>query len=285
MPNYPCKYRSEFAKLVTDETRSGQSLRDRFLKGEVAHRGKGTVYEDDMEHKVVAKFNKMGISNKTLTELSESANAKNESHNTLGTKLFHSLSPRIQSVLSRSCALVTNDYDTSESTCSFASQEVVAAFESYLVSLALAGSKKEIDFSAGYPAQQSQNVYDLFDTIFSSPPKIVMRNKGRHKVSNNTKHLHAVMVPTVHFYFASDEKAGSGSGNDNGQVKSSAFYRILLYAVCHFHGLETASTVMAPKGKQRSGKGKNMQGGIKVVTVQGGLLLCPSLKILDYVEQ
>lgn len=48
MPNYPREYRSEFAKLSTDESRKGKSARERFLKGEVARNSGG---KDDEEGK------------------------------------------------------------------------------------------------------------------------------------------------------------------------------------------------------------------------------------------
>eukprot|EP00571_Detonula_confervacea_P002653 CAMPEP_0172323470 /NCGR_PEP_ID=MMETSP1058-20130122/48796_1 /TAXON_ID=83371 /ORGANISM="Detonula confervacea, Strain CCMP 353" /LENGTH=617 /DNA_ID=CAMNT_0013039469 /DNA_START=62 /DNA_END=1911 /DNA_ORIENTATION=- len=297
MPNYPCEYRSEFAKLVTDESKFGKGVRDRFLRGEVGRVGRsrgcdGEKEDDDwMEHCVVAKFQKMGIAvmpKKTMMADDQDGSSLGAMGG-MGKKLFQTLSPRIQSVVSRSCALIGDDdpnatLENGESSSSFASQ-VVAAFESYLVSLALAGSNKDVDASnsMGYPPQQPQHVYEIFDKIFSSAPKIVMKNRQRQQ--RNSKHLHAVLVPTVHFYFLADDNNTTTSGGSkkkkkdkNGQEgvnRSTAFYRILLYAVCEFHGLESSSFIIAPKkkGKQqlKGQRGSGRQRGVKVVTVQGGV--------------
>jgi len=286
MPNYPCSYRSEFAKLSTDETKIGQSVRERFLKGEVAAAvqptdvasegrkgGKNKNHSDMtwMERNVMNKFQKLGVSYPEDQQL--------------GRKLFETLSTRIQSILFRSCG--------DDNGCSFASQ-LVTSFEEYLVSLALAGSKKDVKSSSlGYPPQQPQHTYDMLAKVFSSSPKIIMRSKTMRHRSSHSNTSHAVLIPTVHFYFSADEDAGSSSSNNNnsgnnaddGQVKSSAFCRILLYAVCQFHGLESSSSFVTSKGKHRSKRSSNKQGGSKVVTVQGGVLLAPCLKLTDHVKQ
>lgn len=292
MPNYPCSYRSEFAKLSTDETKIGQSVRERFLKGEVAAAvqttdvasegrkgGKNKNHSDGMswmERNVRNKFQKLGVSHPEDEQL-------------VGRKLFETLSTRIQSILFRSCG-DDNDIEGTE-VCSFASQ-LVTSFEEYLVSLALAGSKKDVKSSSlGYPPQQPQHTYDMLARVFSSSPKIIMRSKTMRHRSSHSNTSHAVLIPTVHFYFSADEDAGSCSSNssgnnaNDGQVKSSAFCRILLYAVCQFHGLESSSSFLTSKGKHRSKRSSKKQGGSKVVTVQGGVLLAPHLKLLDHVKQ
>ena len=215
-----------------------------------------------MERSVMVKLQKLGMLGVSGEEL--------------GSKLFQSLTPRIQSILSRSCALgVSNE-----------NQEMVNAFEQYLVSLAVVHSGKDTNPSSlGYPPLQSQETYDLFAKIFSRPPKIVMRSKtSRHRsTSSNNSKLNAVLIPTVHFYFTTDDSVAS---DDDGQVKSSsAFCRILLYAVCQFHGLVSSSSLMPSNGKHHIRKSSKKQGGaIKMVTVQGGVLLAPALKLLDHVE-
>ena len=265
VPNYPCEYQSEFARLITDESTKGKRVRERFLKGEIANFGAKKRNEkkvDDgmtwMERSVMVKLQKLGMLGVSNEEL--------------GSKLFQNLTPRIQSILSRSCALGADNEN----------QEMVNAFEQYLVSLALESSDKG---SLGYPLLQPQETYDMFAKIFSRPPKIVMRSKtSRHRSSssNNSK-LNAVLIPTVHFYFAADDSVTS---DDDGQVKSSsAFCRILLYAVCQFHGLVSSSSLMSSNGKHHIRKSSKKQGGaIKIVTVQGGVLFAPALKLLDHVE-
>ena len=268
MPNYPCEYQSEFARLITDETPKGKNVRERFLKGEIANisakRRKEKKVDDGMtwmERSVMIKLQKLGMLGVSNEEL--------------GSKLFQSLTPRIQTILARSCAPgADND-----------NEKMVNAFEQYLVSLALADSGNDINPSnLGYPPQQPQKAYDMFTKIFSRPPKIVMRSKTRHRSSssNNSNELNAVLIPTVHFYFTADDSVAS----DDGQVKSSsAFCRILLYAVCQFHGLVSASSLMSSNGKHHIRKSsKKQDGGIKMVTVQGGVMLAPSLKLLDHVE-
>ena len=264
MPNYPCEYQSEFARLITDESHKG--VRERFLKGEVANIGAKRRKEkkvDDgmtwMERSVMVKLQKLGMLGVSNEEL--------------GSKLFQNLTPRIQSILSRSCTLGVGNEN----------QLMVNAFEQYLVSLALEDSEKG---SLGYPLLQPQETYDLFAKIFSRPPKIVMRSKtSRHTSSsnNNSNELNAVLIPTVHFYFTTDDSVTS----DDGQVKSSsAFCRILLYAVCQFHGLVSSSSLMSSNGKHHIRKSsKKQSGAIKMVTVQGGVLLAPALKLLDHVEE
>jgi len=263
VPNYPCEYQSEFARLITDESHNGKCVRERFLKGEVANIGVKKRKEkkvDDgmtwMERSVMIKLQKLGMLGVSNEEL--------------GSKLFQSLTPRIQTIISRSCALGVDNEN----------QQMVNAFEQYLVSLTLEISDKG---SLGYPPQQPQETYDLFAKIFSRPPKIVMRSKtSRHRSSSsNNSELNAVLIPTVHFYFATDDNVTS-----DGQVKSSnAFCRILLYAVCQFHGLVSSSSLMSSNGKHHIRKSSKKQGGaIKMVTVQGGVMVAPSLKLLDHVE-
>ena len=281
MPNYPCEYKSEFAKLVTDDSKKGVSVRERFLKGEVAasydKRLEGRAKKKDgmtwMERSVMSKLHKIGISSLPTTDVDQ--------QQLLGITLFQALTPRIQSILSRSCALGGEAF------------QMVTVFEDYLVSLALAASKKDVNASVGYPPQQDQETYDLFDSVFSSPPKIVMKSKSmKHtsSLSSSSKDLNAVFIPTVHFYFAADEsnngrKISNSSGSDDGQVKfSSAFCRILLYAVCQFHALESSSKAFITRdGHHSSRRSSNNQGGMnKVVTVQCGALLAPSLKLSDF---
>ena len=223
-----------------------------------------------------------------------------------GNVLYDKLGTRIQSILSRSCGSV----DTNAS-------RIVNSFESYLVSLALQRSKEvmdsndddEDDLEMGFPPLQSQSVYDVFEDILASPPRIVIREK--QSSSSSTNYLNnkrrggkvlpttkeevsemnkcGVLIPTIHFYFPTE-------GQDGSSRRSSAFHRILLYAVCQFHGLETSSFVIPEKKKLkkvdkngRRGKGQQKQkcdgkgASMKVVTVQGGVLLAPSATLLDFV--
>lgn len=313
MPNYPCEYRSEFAKLSTDEGKRG--VKERFLKGEVAN-GKDRrkkesrgEEEDELERKMVEKLKRLGISLPKSSKEAGVANYMNvqdaafnrELKEEMGKRLFQSLGDRIRSVLSRSCSALGDDDDATDNAPSFAAR-VAASFEAYLVSLALAGSKKEVIDSStiGYPPLHSDDVYQLFDTILASPPKVVIRKTTHYRKSSSTheKCEHAVLVPTVHFYFPENiviENGNNESGNEEPQQsKSTAFYRILLYAVCQFHGLESSSTIMKNSngaggggGKRRSGQRcgmKKKEGVIKVVTVHGGVLLAPGMRLLDFVE-
>ena len=302
MPNYPCEYRSEFAKLSTDDTKLGMSVRERFVKGERSannHKNGVSLKGGDggmwMERAVVSKFHKVGISlpkmvHKSLAEedaVANNTNTNGVAEELMGKKLFRSINNRIQSVVSRSCALGNSNMGVP----SFAAQ-VATAFESYLVSLALAGSKKEVEQpTIGYPPRQPQYVYDIFDKLFCKPPKVVIRHKKHNKtvpLQSSCANLHAVVIPTVHFYFPAEDTTTKDT-KTNGQVKpSSAFYRILLYAVCQFHGLESSSTVIAPRKKKKDGKGgrsnSKHEDAVKSVTVQGGVLLAPNLKLLDYAD-
>lgn len=274
MPNYPREYRSEFARLATDDTKHGQLVRDRFVKGEVPARHRRV--EMSLEDSIAAKFHKMGVALESNSSI-------------MGKALFGKLSPRIQSVLSRSCSprdelslSVDGCVDTTASTMTFAGQ-VVSAFETYLVSLALTKSKKDVS-SLGYPPEQPQQVYDLFGDILASPPHVVLRKKTRKSSKHETQHPHGLLIPTIHFYFPATNSIGSNTKqHEEGHATSSAFYRILLYAVCEFHGLVSSSTFMTAK-RAEGRRGNGSEEGVKVVTVQGGLLMAPSLKLLDYID-
>ena len=113
--------------------------------------------------------------------------------------------------------------------------------------------------------------------------------------------LSAALVPSVHFHFAAEndhESRGCGNEDDADRRRvgrSSAFHRILLHSVCQFHGLESSSSVVRPsrRGGVAGDRGdkfarRDVRGGggaEKVVTVQGGVLLAPALKLLDHVVQ
>ena len=312
MPNHPLEYKSEFGKLSVDRTKGGERVRERFVRGEVASvdfalRKKDSVSIDGEEDEdvgeegrmyqnIVSKCRQLGISPKQIIG--------NEDKWCWGKVLYDKLGTRIQSILSRSCSSV----DTNAS-------RIVDAFESYLVSLALQRSKEvmginddgEDGVEMGFPPLQSQSVYDVFEDILASPPRIVIREKQSSSSSTNYSNNKrrggkvpttktevsemnkcGVLIPTIHFYFPTE-------GQDGSSRRSSAFHRILLYAVCQFHGLETSSFVVPEKKLKevdkngRRGKGKQKQtheskgASMKVVTVQGGVLLAPSAKLLDFV--
>lgn len=120
--------------------------------------------------------------------------------------------------------------------------------------------------------------YRIFDKMFASPPKVVLRDgkRGLHLRKSDRGH-----ASTVHFYFPDGEGGDSGKENEE-KSRSSAFCRVLLHTVCQFHGLDTSSSVVSSGGRSKHGAAS--QGGIKAVTVQGGAMLAPKLRLLDYVE-
>ncbi|KAK1741055.1 hypothetical protein QTG54_008307 [Skeletonema marinoi] len=298
MPNHPLEYNSEFSKLSVDRSRGGEKVRERFVKGEVASgdfavkKKNGSGEEEEvgeevlMQRRIVAKCRQLGIPSKVIMD----------EESEWGKVLYDKLGMRIQSILSRSCSSA----DTNAS-------RIVATFESYLVSLALHSKlmtgNDDDDIELGFPPLQPQVVYDVFEDILASPPRIVMRNKQLSSSNNNCNNQRigkasaaaaakevsgmnkcGVLIPTVHFYFPTE-------GQDGSSRRSSAFHRILLYAVCQFHGLETSSSVVPEKKLKRdNGRRKGQQkqnrevkGSMKVVTVQAGVLLAPSTKLLDFV--
>jgi len=298
MPNHPLEYNSEFSKLSVDRSRGGEKVRERFVKGEVASgdfavkkkNGSGEEEEEVgeevlMQRRIVTKFRQLGIPSKVIMD----------EESEWGKVLYDKLGLRIQSILSRSCSSA----DTNAS-------RIVATFESYLVSLALHSKlmtgNDDDDIELGFPPLQSQVVYDVFEDILAGPPRIVMRNKQSSSSNNNNCNNQrigkaaaaatevsdmnkcGVLIPTIHFYFPTE-------GQDGSSRRSSAFHRILLYAVCQFHGLETSSSVVPEKKLKRdNGRRKGQQkqnrevkGSMKVVTVQSGVLLAPSIKLLDFV--
>mmetsp|Transcript_6608 Transcript_6608/g.10080 ORF Transcript_6608/g.10080 Transcript_6608/m.10080 type:complete len:623 (-) Transcript_6608:1455-3323(-) len=295
MPNHPLEYNSEFSKLSVDRTRGGEKVRERFVRGEVASadsavkkkNGSGGVEEGEevlMQRRIVTKCRQLGIPPKVIMD-----------ENKWGEVLYDKLGMRIQSILSRSCSSA----DTNAS-------RIVATFESYLVSLALHSkvTGNDDDIEMGFPPLQPQAVYDVFQDILASPPRIVMRNKESSSSNNNNNNKQrigkavaaagkevsdmnkcGVLIPTTHFYFPTE-------GQDGSSRRSSAFHRILLYAVCQFHGLETSSSVVPDKKLKRDDNGgrkgqqkqnRHVKGSMKVVTVQSGVLLAPSIKLLDFV--
>ena len=176
-------------------------------------------------------------------------------------------------------------------------RNVIGALEAYLVSLAL-GQSDEVE--GGYPPLQCDEAYDLFDGIFAEGPRVVLKDRPRDmRLSGGDGkggkrgggRVDAVSVPTVHFYFPDMSPGGSrgkGKNDDDEKGRSAAFHRILLYAICSFHGLETSSSVVT---RRSGGKTEKIKRGVnrnderrrmKVVTVQGGILLAPELRVLDH---
>ncbi|KAL7539015.1 hypothetical protein ACHAWF_006270, partial [Thalassiosira exigua] len=292
MPHYPLEYRSEFAKLSREDGKRG--VKERFVKGEVARREETKDDSSWMERAVASKLQKLGISSRKGPVVRDDGP---ESHRTtadarpeLGSKLYRALGPRMRSVLSRSCSPA----DAGLAEEPFA-RRAVNAFESYLVSLALTSSNGDVLApSEGYPPKQPRSTYDLFDEVLAAPPRVVVRSRGR--VSDRGSDCgadpsRAALVPTVHFRFPAEDRTDRG-----GRVRSSAFHRILLHAVCRFHGLESSSSADVRRGaprrerEARRGEGQGGSrgeggGGGKTVTVQGGVLLAPTLKLLDCVAE
>jgi hypothetical protein len=331
--------------LSIDRTRGGEVVRERFVRGEVASvdfawkkkkkkNGRDDDDDDDdegreeedvvvIQRRIVAKCRQMGISPKIIMN-------ENNNDDEWGKGLYQKLGSRIQSILSRSCSsssyntVVVIDDDDDKATMTNASR-IVSTFESYLVSLALQSSSSSSSSNVmdndttdgrrtsmmGFPPLQSQNVYDVFDEILASPPRIVIRDKrwssssssyinikqhiGKKAASTSAAATTAksvvldmnkcgVLIPTIHFYFPTEDQEEGSSR------RSSAFHRILLYAVCQFHGLETSSSVVVEANWKRDNvrkRGKRRQhdvkGSVKVVTIQGGVLLAPHTKLLDFV--
>lgn len=243
MPNYPCEYRSEFAKLVCDDTKRGMDVRERFVKGEV-----GTRH-----------------CTKTNNPMRSHALCKGD----LGNQLYRKLSPRIRSILSRcteKSAMFENDHTNKRTSMAI---QVISAFETYITSCISQSKKSALPPSAGFPPLLSDEMYAVFDKVFCASPDLVMR-KNKRKMSQGSS-----VIPTIHFYFADESKCGN-------EKRNGAFYRILLYAVCTFHGLVASSCIL--DGKNSNCAGRNFSKGVKLVTVQSGVVLGLDLKLLDIVS-
>jgi hypothetical protein len=143
------------------------------------------------------------------------------------------------------------------------------AFESYLTCCTFQ-SKKTADPSSGFPLLLSEEMYQVFDKVCCASPDLVIR-KSKRKTA-----LGVAAIPTIHFYFGAESQNDDSSNN-------GAFHRILLYAVCNFHGVVASSFTLDGKKKSNDAFGRNLGKGVKVVTVQGGVVLSPELKLLDYV--
>lgn len=175
---------------------------------------------------------------------------------------------------------------------------MICALEAYLISLAL-GRSGEVE--GGYPPLQSDEAYIIFDGIFAEGPRVVLRDRPRdvqcrsggdgNGGNGGGGRVDAVSVPTVHFYFP-DVSPGGARGKekneDDERGRSAAFHRILLYAICSFHGLETSSSVVTRRSGRETERSKrgvsrnDERRRMKVVTVQGGILLAPELTVLDH---
>eukprot|EP00569_Conticribra_weissflogii_P004634 CAMPEP_0171336368 /NCGR_PEP_ID=MMETSP0878-20121228/5992_1 /TAXON_ID=67004 /ORGANISM="Thalassiosira weissflogii, Strain CCMP1336" /LENGTH=715 /DNA_ID=CAMNT_0011837829 /DNA_START=61 /DNA_END=2208 /DNA_ORIENTATION=+ len=326
MPNYPLRYRSAFAALARDETATGTTARERFVKGEVgkprvsiggeglacwrrmagtpveerngndrdAESERGRILASYAEREIIAKLRKMGVADAP-------ALVRNDESSRLGKELFRSLAPRVRAVLSRSCHVASStastfsstsisisspshsssrshsaDADaTSSSSSSLSAERIVHALERYLASLA-----HGISHVHHVP---DPSVFDVLRRILAGPPRIVLKN--RHPLPRPNC---GAVVPTVHFHFSTtDEDHGADAPSTKnphrrrrqtrkGASRSGAFHRILLHAVCRFHGLETSSTVRSCRDE------KNV---VKAVAVQGGIMVAPSLRLLDFVEE
>ena len=244
MPNYPCEYRSEFARLVNDETKKGSVVRERFLKGEV---GSSKVTEPSS---ILDQFQSLSDAD-------------------IGRRLYRKLSPRIRSILTR-CRERSSilESETTENQTSMTIQ-TITAFETYITSCVFQ-PKKYVDPSAGFPPLLSDDTYAIFNKIFSAPPNLVIK-KSKRKASHGR-----AIIPCIHFYF-DDESNGAES------KRSGSFNRILLYAVCNFHGLIASSRALDGKNNSRS-SGRDSEKGVKVVTVQSDAVLGIDLKLLDFVD-
>ncbi|KAL3808427.1 hypothetical protein ACHAXA_003834 [Cyclostephanos tholiformis] len=312
MPNYPRGYVSEFSRLIADSSVAGVEVRERFARGEVATTTTSTIVRGaTMERAVSERYRELGI-------IIIPPPPSTDHDAVVGSGLYRALSPRLRSVLSRSCAVAAGDDHGSDG-----SRGTVAAFEGYLVSLALsgfggmghpsgrAGVEPNVDDNdninstnnGGYPPLQSREVYDMFGRVLARPPRIVVRSRTAmsrmERPSDRT--LPASLVPAVHFHFATDDNydgGGCGGGDGNGKGgnagrtrRSSAFHRILLHSVCQFHGLVSSSSIVYTdkRGVGDNRKKNRRRGGgdmvaEKVVTVQAGVLLAPALKLLDHVH-
>jgi hypothetical protein len=91
--------------------------------------------------------------------------------------------------------------------------------------------------------------------------------KSKQKMLHGSK----AVIPSIHFYF----------DNDGDEKRNGAFYRILLYAVCNFHGVVASSCTL--DGEKKSRVGKDLSMGLKIVTVQSGIVMGMDLKLLDFV--
>eukprot|EP00804_Cyclotella_cryptica_P000771 CCRYP_001043-RB/>CCRYP_001043-RB protein AED:0.13 eAED:0.13 QI:218/1/1/1/1/0.66/3/0/529 len=246
MPNYPREYRSEFARLVNDETQRGQHARERFIKGEVVASHFETKHGT---HPIPKQFQGISQSN-------------------VGNQLYRRLSPRIRSILSRcydnsapplDAASTTNRHRTSLAI------QAISAFEAYLISCTFQ-SKKSVVPSCGFPPLLSVDTYQVLEKVLCAPPDLVIK-KNKNKTTQGVS-----TIPSIHFYFADGPgRAQDDTTNNNNCRNNGAFYRILLYAVCNFHGLVASSYALDGNKKKPRGFRGNRGDSVKIVTVQSGV--------------
>ena len=148
--------------------------------------------------------------------------------------------------------------------------QAISAFETYITSCVLQSKKSAVPPSAGFPPLLSDEVYTVFSKVFCSCPDLVIK-KNKRKMTQGSS-----VIPTIHFYFADESKCAD-------EKRNGAFYRILLYAVCNFHGLVASSCTLDGKRKSICA-GRNFSKGVKLVTVQSGVVLGLDLKLLDIVS-
>lgn len=122
------------------------------------------------------------------------------------------------------------------------------------------------------------DIYQVLDKVLCAPPDLVIKkNKTETAQSVST-------IPSIHFYFSDGPEAAREDNQCNGARKNGPFYRILLYAVCNFHGLVASSCTLDRKKKEPRGFRGRRGDCIKVVTVQSGVVMGPELKLLSFID-
>lgn len=243
MPNHPMEYRSAFARLAVDDTANGASTRDRFVKGEAATPSSPSTpsslppsasnYER-AEHAISSRMEKLGLNTNGPTGL--------------GDLLVDKIAPRIRAVVSRLCIARAHRQGTSSTPVVSFSTKILDAFESYLVSMA--GGSSLVD---------EGDVMGVLEKVLIRLPTV---SKKQFLISDEGKEdtkFRGMFIPPIQFHFPD---------GDDSQRKSGAFHRILLHAICQFHGLEASSLT---------------QSNSRIVTIQGGVFLAPTLRLQDYI--
>ena len=245
-------------RLINDETKKGQHARERFIKGEVVESHFETKHATNP---IPKQFQGMSQRN-------------------VGNQLYRRLSPRIRSILVRCCDngnTPWEDASTTNNNRTSLAMQAVSAFEAYLTSCILQ-SKKTVIPSCGFPPILSMDTYQVLDKVLCAPPDLVIK-KNKIKTAQGVS-----TIPSIHFYFSDSPERAKDDNHFNGARKNGAFYRILLYAVCNFHGLVASSCTLDGKKKKPHGFCGRSGDRVKVVTVQSGVVLGPELKLLSFID-
>ena len=238
------------------------AARDKFLRGETA----------------AAVLNPTG----------RSSSSNDESRFSSGAAMFRHLDPRIRSIVIRA---VSSAPPASTSTASSPmtvttpttyAAKLLNAMEDILVHRKMASDESRklvdevlarplvVDTSSGGGAHVSGNSHandiEIEDAKSNKEDKKTRRTKKKDKkTKNHSKNKNKVGSMAYRFHFEAASTSNAPAGNNSGG-KNAGFHRLLLHAVCQFHGMNASSSTCSYRGGEDERQKTAME---RVLTVTG----------------